>query len=184
MGIWGDVTLALRHQLAMSDLYIRLVRHTPLDSGELLGDTRAEVDISASLALPDIADASGVRVSCTIHAHDAELGGKSGAPLVEFTSFLDKLVSARSSNDVAELGRRRMSFPLTIPRARLWGPSTPVLYHATVTLHSPDGAVLDRVTDRFGLRTLVIDGPFFVLNGARHFMHGMGDGKDLTLYSI
>ena len=51
-----------------------------------------------------------------------------------------------------------------------------MLYHATVTLRSTvDGTLLDTVTDRFGLRTLEIDGPYFVLNGARHFLLGMGD---------
>jgi beta-galactosidase/beta-glucuronidase len=51
----------------------------------------------------------------------------------------------------------RFKVLLTMPRARLWGPSSPVLYHATVTLRSAvDGTLLDTVTDRFGVRTLDI----------------------------
>jgi hypothetical protein len=165
MGIWGNVSVKLQHgQLSASDLHIRLLEHTPI-SDSLLGETSADISVTGTLGEHSYAMAEAVVLSCVIHEHDPERG-KSGAPLVEIEARLDSFMDIPHGKSAG-----RFKVLLTMPRARLWGPSSPVLYHATVTLRSAvDGTLLDTVTDRFGVRTLDIDGPYFVLNGARHFL--------------
>lgn len=137
------------------------------------GETSAVVSVSGALGLHSASLAQDVVVSCAVHAHEPGRG-KVGPPLVEVQAGLHDLME-RGEIETSRGPKRRFSLPLTIPRAQLWGPASPVLYHATITLRTADGTLLDVATDRFGLRTLDIDGPYFVLNGARHFMNGMGD---------
>ena len=176
MGIWGDVGIVLRHaQLTTSDLHIQLVRYQSISS-ETTPLVTADISISGKLGPQSSALAQDVILSCTIHAHDS-VKGKSGAPLVTLEVPLASVMAVNQRQALQDSPEaRHFSLPLTIPRAQLWGPWSPVLFHATITLQSAvDGTVIDVETDRFGLRTLKIDGPYFVLNGARHFMLGMGD---------
>ena len=136
------------------------------------GETSADVSVSGALGLHSASLAQDVVVSCAVHAHEPGRS-KVGPPLVEVQAGLHLM--ERGEIETSRGPKRRFSIPLTIPRAQLWGPASPVLYHATVTLRTADGTLIDVATDRFGLRTLAIDGPYFVLNGARHFMNGMGD---------
>ena len=55
----------------------------------------------------------------------------------------------------------------------------PYLYRATVTLRSSKGAILDRVTQPLGLRTMRFDaGEGFFLNGEPLFLKGVGLHQD------
>ena len=62
---------------------------------------------------------------------------------------------------------------LLIDRPALWQIDSPALHHAEVTLHSPDGAVLDTHTERFGLRRIAFSrSGGFTLNGRRLRLRG------------
>jgi beta-galactosidase len=72
------------------------------------------------------------------------------------------------------------SATLRIPQPRLWqGMKDPYLYRTVVTLRSPKGEVLDRVTQPLGLRTLAFDpDKGFFLNGEHLLLHGASLHQD------
>jgi beta-galactosidase len=69
---------------------------------------------------------------------------------------------------------------LNIANPHLWqGVSDPYLYRTVVTLRSPQGAVLDRVTQPLGLRTLRFDpDEGFFLNGKHQYLQGASMHQD------
>ena len=69
---------------------------------------------------------------------------------------------------------------LNVAQPRLWqGMKAPYLYRATVTLRSPKGVILDRVTQPLGLRTMRFDADRgFFLNGEHLFLKGVGLHQD------
>jgi beta-galactosidase len=67
-----------------------------------------------------------------------------------------------------------VSASVALPGAALWTPDSPVLYTARLSLLK-DGAVIDHVESRFGLREIAIEGTHILLNGKRIFLHGYGD---------
>jgi beta-galactosidase len=69
---------------------------------------------------------------------------------------------------------------LRVANPRLWqGVKDPYLYRATITLRSPKGDVLDRVTQPLGLRTTRFDpDKGFFLNGEYFFLKGVGLHQD------
>ncbi|HEY0342230.1 MAG TPA: glycoside hydrolase family 2 TIM barrel-domain containing protein, partial [Steroidobacteraceae bacterium] len=72
------------------------------------------------------------------------------------------------------------SATLRIPQPHLWqGMKDPYLYRTAVTLRSPKGEILDRVTQPLGLRTLAFDpDKGFFLNGEHLFLHGASLHQD------
>ena len=69
---------------------------------------------------------------------------------------------------------------LRVSQPRLWqGVKDPYLYRTVVTLRSPRGEVLDRVSQPIGLRTLAFDpDKGFFLNGEHLFLHGASMHQD------
>jgi len=69
---------------------------------------------------------------------------------------------------------------LRVPQPRLWqGVKDPYLYRTVVTLRSPRGEILDRLSQPLGLRTLAFDpDKGFFLNGAHLFLHGASMHQD------
>ena len=68
---------------------------------------------------------------------------------------------------------------LQILRPQLWSCETPRLYVAEVTL-SLGGKIIDRVTERFGIRTLAFSKEEgFKLNGKKVFLKGIANHHDL-----
>src|SRR5262249_33264429 len=72
---------------------------------------------------------------------------------------------------------------LSLENPHLWqGTHDPYLYHAAVTLKSPRGAVLDRVTQPLGLRTLKFDADRgFFLNSQHQFLKATNLHQDRPL---
>jgi beta-galactosidase len=72
------------------------------------------------------------------------------------------------------------SATLRIPRPRLWhGAKDPYLYRTVVTLRSPQGEILDRVTQPLGLRRLAFDpDKGFFLNGEHLLLRGASMHQD------
>lgn len=66
----------------------------------------------------------------------------------------------------------------SIPSPQLWDIDAPNLYTATATLKL-NGTVVDRVKERFGIRTIEFDKDFgFKLNGRKVFLQGMSNHAD------
>lgn len=64
---------------------------------------------------------------------------------------------------------------LPVPNAQLWCPETPVLYQGRVSLQTADGARVDSVDTRFGIREFNVQGQDIFLNGEKLFLRGYGD---------
>ncbi|CAN0385244.1 unnamed protein product, partial [Phaeothamnion confervicola] len=71
----------------------------------------------------------------------------------------------------ARTGPDSFEITLRVPQARRWSPDDPHLYNLIVTL--AEGAVIDAVFDRVGLRAIKIQGNRFELNGAPLFLRGV-----------
>ncbi|MDR2681230.1 MAG: beta-galactosidase, partial [Tannerella sp.] len=68
---------------------------------------------------------------------------------------------------------------VNIPSPQLWSCETPNLYSAEITL-SLNGKVIDRVTEKFGIRTIEYSKEFgFKLNGRKVFLKGIANHHDL-----
>ncbi len=76
---------------------------------------------------------------------------------------------------------RRFSAEVVIPRPKLWDVGQPNLYHARIRLLGQDGAGLDEVTERFGVRTVEVRGDRFLLNGKPVYLQGFGKHEDFHL---
>jgi beta-galactosidase len=91
-----------------------------------------------------------------------------------------KIVGRASRSAV--LGSQTISVDAILPVAQpqLWqGMKAPYLYRVTVTLRTPRGAVLDRVAEPLGLRTMRFDpDKGFFLNGEHLFLKGVGLHQD------
>ncbi len=69
---------------------------------------------------------------------------------------------------------------VTVENALLWDCESPNLYTAEVTLYRPDGTVADRVSERFGFRTLEFSPEFGMkLNGKKVLLKGIANHHTL-----
>ena len=77
-------------------------------------------------------------------------------------------------------GERTVTSHLRVTNPHLWrGVDDPYLYHVSLTLRAKDGAVLDRVTQPLGLRTMRFDrDKGFFLNGEHLFLKGASRHQD------
>lgn len=65
------------------------------------------------------------------------------------------------------------TLPPSEAEAEPWSPERPRLYDVSITLLDPTGAVVDDVTVRTGFRSVRIDGPNLLVNGARVLIQGV-----------
>ncbi len=69
---------------------------------------------------------------------------------------------------------------ITLTGAELWDCDNPALYTLTATLYSPDGSVADRVTERFGIRSVEFSPEFGMkLNGKKVLLKGIANHHTL-----
>lgn len=69
---------------------------------------------------------------------------------------------------------------ITLTGAELWDCDNPALYTLTATLYSPDGSVADRVTERFGIRSVEFSPEFGMkLNGKKVVLKGIANHHTL-----
>jgi beta-galactosidase len=94
----------------------------------------------------------------------------------------DKVVAAttRDAGPVAPGAVSVLESSVSIANPHLWqGVSDPYLYQTVVTLRSPKGVLLDRVTQPLGLRTVKFDpDKGFFLNGEHQYLHGAAMHQD------
>ena len=62
---------------------------------------------------------------------------------------------------------------LNVPAARLWDCDSPTLYTCVAELLDESGAVIDRVRERFGFRSIEFKADGFYLNGKKTFLRGL-----------
>lgn len=68
----------------------------------------------------------------------------------------------------------------TVGNPQLWSPDTPNLYTCTAQLFDETGAEVDRITAKFGFRSVEFDPEHgFVLNGKKLLLRGVNIHEDL-----
>lgn len=87
------------------------------------------------------------------------------------------------TGDAAETDCTTGGFTLAvqIPNVKLWDEGQPNLYHARVELLREDGTLIDTYTQRFGVRTVAVEGNRFLLNGRPVYFQGFGKHEDFHL---
>lgn len=65
---------------------------------------------------------------------------------------------------------------------RLWSPEAPNLYMLQLDIHDQTGALIDRVSQRVGLRSLRVEGAQIMLNGAPYTLKGFGKHEDSPIH--
>ncbi len=123
----------------------------------------AAVELSSRL-VNDGHELAAVRVEATIQDADGRAVGS----------------GSRQMTLPAVQAIRPVSFRLKFSHPHLWqGTKDPYLYRAVLTLRSRSGAILDRVAEPFGLRTLAFDpDKGFFLNGEHLFLRGVSMHQD------
>jgi hypothetical protein len=150
-GITGDVFLSTHPAVSIGHTKIRAVDTHTID---VVWELRNDSDKSVTIALhPDLAE----------WAKDADTWAK---PSV--------LSCAPIEAEVAAGGSREVSARIHFSQAKLWDTFTPNLYSLRARL-LVNGQESDRASERFGFRTIAIEGKDILLNGKPvHFFSDWG----------
>ena len=131
---------------------------------------------------PEVSDEQAT-VAVTVEL-DGFRGKGNQSKLVVKTTLADAEGKTVAANEVrapwSKLRHQEVAVPaLEIAKPRRWDVDSPYLYTATVALEL-DGVEIDRVSTRFGVRTLEFDAAFgFRLNGKKVFLKGMSNHHDM-----
>jgi beta-galactosidase len=127
----------------------------------------ASLQVSTRL-VNDTAERATVRV-------EASVADAAGTVVANATKDVTLAPSTRDSPRATAV-----SLDLRVPHPHLWrGTKDPYLYQTLLTLRSRSGAILDRVTQPLGLRTIAFDpDKGFFLNGEHVFLHGVSMHQD------
>ena len=88
------------------------------------------------------------------------------------------VLTERSGRVVAQQSGAGFSHRITVPKPRLWSPEDPYLYRATAILLI-NGKETDRVTVRFGIRSILFDGAKgLIVNGRQVKIKGTNNHQD------
>jgi beta-galactosidase len=89
-------------------------------------------------------------------------------------------VASKDLKTTAAAGSTALQARLRVPHPRLWeGIKSPYLYRSVMTIRSESGAVLDRVSQPLGFRTVKFDSDRgFFLNGEHQFLKGASTHQD------
>lgn len=155
-GLYRDVHLIIKNDIAIA-------RHGIYITTPSINDNQAEVSIQVEL--------EGFRGKSNDLEIKAVIYGPDGKKLTETITMAPKRV--KKLHDEVPL-------PIaSIVKPQLWSCETPHLYTAEVTL-TLDGKPVDRLTERFGIRTLEYSKEFgFKLNGKKVFLKGIANHHDL-----
>jgi hypothetical protein len=129
------------------------------------------------LTAVDIADAAAVRVAVGVTNDSAQ----------ELRGALEVATAgARTSVSVAVAAGFSVTtrLHLGLVRPRLWHIDHPLLYTLLTTLRSRDGAVLDRRTERFGLRSVVLAHGRLLVNGEPVRLVGLSRHEDSPAHGL
>ncbi|MBI5091751.1 MAG: hypothetical protein HZB26_04820 [Candidatus Hydrogenedentes bacterium] len=140
------------------------------------GGIWGHVDIEARSAawLEDlfIAPRTAPATGCTVTAH---IGGEAARASAAKLDVLDADGASVATRQINLGNDGSIRADLELPKARTWTPESPYLYAAELTLLDASGNALDRVRDRFGVRSIELCGTDFLVNGVKYYLAGYGD---------
>ena len=113
----------------------------------------------------------------TVSSHIEGLEHRRAQASVEYALFdADGHCVARSEEALDAIGN--CATELTLAKARLWSPETPYLYTLRTRL-TVDGRTVDETANKVGVRTILVDGKGFHLNGKLRKFQGVCLHHDL-----
>jgi beta-galactosidase len=155
-GLFRDVHLVVKNEVAVA-------RHGVFITTPGITEQNAEVRVQVEL--------EGIRNKTYNLEINAEIFAPDGKPIAA------SKIAAPQRNKLKTVEVLLPAINVTAPR--LWSCEAPDLYTAVVTL-SMDGKPVDRVTEKFGIRTIEFSKEFgFKLNGKKIFLKGMANHHDL-----
>lgn len=159
-GLFRDVHLIVTHPR----LYF--TRHPLHITTRVEGDGAGTVSVDAELTAPFDSKTKNLRLTCQILDADGNR--------VDTTGTLSPAYRAGQKTREYHLADIR------VPKPQLWSCETPYLYTAVVTLYDQDGHVADRVSSKFGIRTLEFSPEFGLkLNGEKVLLKGIANHHTL-----
>lgn len=87
------------------------------------------------------------------------------------------IITAKKIAFKATLGAQKIALELLVKQAKLWSPYTPVLYTAIATIKNKS-VVIDDTIERFGIRTISVDGTRILLNNQELILKGVNRYDD------
>lgn len=175
-GIWGHVALVRRTPLTLDQLTVKTLSLPGVDGGT---DGAASIEVSAQLGNGQQTLADYIKLAAQTSGGDDDLQVSvvisehgSGKVALRHTVPLRDALQQPTLHSGGQPEKPVLKLVLPVAAPKLWSPLSPSLYHANISLSGGGGGSTHA---RFGLRTLVIDGQYFILNGKRHFLVGTGD---------
>jgi beta-galactosidase len=155
-GLYRDVNLVVKNQVAIA-------RHGVFITTPTITNNQAEVKVQV--------DIEGFRGQHDDLLINARLYGPDGSLVAETYDLAPKL---------ANRWVEEVELPLAIVNKPMrWSCETPYLYTIVVSL-TLDGKVVDKQTERFGIRTIEFSKEFgFKLNGEKVFLKGISNHHDM-----
>ena len=88
-----------------------------------------------------------------------------------------RIVETKTETETA-LSSNKFEVSLEIPQVRLWDVDQPELYHVHIRILDDSGHLLDEYTQRFGVRTIRVEGNRLLLNETPVYLQGFGRHED------
>jgi len=123
----------------------------------------------SDLTIRALPDGDGAKVNCKVEI----VNHRQDQAKVKFCVNVEGLDATSETSIAVPPGAsvlREIEFKM--PHASLWSPDSPVLYKLTASLKSED-SIIDSFTDRFGVRTIAVDGNKILLNGRELKVRGV-----------
>lgn len=122
-----------------------------------------------------------VTIEAEVYSNDKELA----QTIIGARIFDNNDVEVASCTNIYDYDRRRkqriyLLDTITVKQPYLWSCETPYLYRAEVALYDCEGKVLDKITERFGMRSIEYGPEFgFKLNGRKVLLKGIANHHEL-----
>jgi beta-glucuronidase len=131
-----------------------------LEPVKLVSTSQTYID---GLIVRTIPEKGGAKINCIINvanetASEAEVGLNIGISHNSVSTDKSIKVTCKPHETT------KVNIDFDLENAELWSPDSPVLYTASVNL-SKNGAKIDDLTDRFGIRQVCVQGTSILLNG-------------------
>jgi beta-glucuronidase len=131
----------------------------------LLTTERTWID-ACHIAAEPAPHGNGAQAACTVRVASAP-----GEPPHAASAVVTVRAEGETVTAAAPVADGVAQIALRLPHARFWSPDTPVLYGAEATL-SVDGAPMDAIAVRFGVRRIEVRGAQLLLNGEPIYIRG------------
>jgi beta-galactosidase/beta-glucuronidase len=130
---------------------------------------------SAAVCISDLSVAAapqgtGASVACQVEITNSSPADWRGSVTIRLPSPVS--VTGSAAVECAAGGQASVSIEVDMPLADQWSPETPVLYDVSASLQV-EGATLDEVGDRFGVRSIQVRGREILLNGSSLQIRGV-----------